>query len=95
MAETIEILLPIPEVALPVTMPSPRLDDLRGRVLGLIHNGWRSLGVTYEEWVKTLTEKYGVAATIEKRKSASSPLPEADLEELAMKADVVITGLGN
>ena len=74
---------------------APRVDSLNGKVIGLLANGWRSLDYSYDEFKKLLKEKYEVAEIISKRKPGSSPMPLADLEDVAARADVVISALGN
>ncbi len=74
---------------------APRIDSLNGKVIGLLANGWRSLDYSYEEFKKLLEEKYEVAEVIIKRKPGSSPLPIEELEDVAARADAVISALGN
>ena len=64
-------------------------------MIGLLANGWRSLDYSYDEFKKLLEEKYEVAEVIIKRKPGSSPLPLEELEDVAARADAVISALGN
>lgn len=74
---------------------APRADSLNGKVVALLANGWRSLDTTYDEFRELLYERYQVAEIIDKRKGGSSPLPLEDLEDVARRADVAVSGLGN
>lgn len=96
MAGTIEVLLPIAEgeererVRL-----APRLESVAGKTIGFINNDWISLDITYDEFRRLLQGRWEARGVIEKRKPKSSPLSPADLDDLARRADAVITGLGN
>ena len=96
MNKTVEILLPGAEALGDKKVRlAPRLETLSGKTIGLINNDWISLDLTYEELQALLRGKHEVGDIIEKRKLKSSPLPPADLKELAEKADAVISALGN
>ena len=90
------ILMPYAEASSDDTTDlAPRIDSLNGKVIGLLANGWRSLDYSYDEFKKLLEEKYEVAEVIIKRKPGSSPLPLEELEDVAARADAVISALGN
>ena len=91
----LELLLPVPNAA-PEELPvATRLASLRGRTVGLIHNGWWSLGVTYEVFEKLLLEKHEISQTVTKRRPHEEPLSPEAFDDLAARADAVICGLGN
>ncbi len=92
--QMVEILLPSAEAGAAKQKVSPRIPSLKGKTIGFIDNGWRSLGIVFDEYTRMLKESEGVAKIIHKKKGASSPTPKAAMEELA-QADAVITGLGN
>ena len=92
----IEVLLPTPELEGDQQVRlAPRLEALAGSTIGLINNGWLSLDTTYDEFQHLLRSQWEVRELIVKAKAKSSPLPQADLEELARRAHAIITGLGN
>ena len=74
---------------------APRLTGLQGKTVGLISNGWRSIGISYGELRKLLEEEFEVTNVVEKHATVSGPVPAEDFEELAAQVDAVITGLAN
>ncbi|MCS7206692.1 MAG: hypothetical protein NZ951_01985 [Dehalococcoidia bacterium] len=96
MASTIEVLLPIAETEDGHKLRlAPRLETLAGKTIGFINNDWISLDITYDEFKRLLQSQWEVRGFVEKRKAKSSPLPPHDIDDLARRADAVITGLGN
>lgn len=74
----------------------PRFPDLRGKVVGLLDNSKPNADKLEERFEELLREKYGVAGVIKRRKiSAQQGALKQDLDELAAKADFVISGLGD
>ena len=92
---SLEVLVPIAESTAEGLPLAPRVDDLRGKTVGFIHNRWKCLDVIYEVFEDLLHERHGVADVVTKSKRASSPLDDADMEDLVQNCDVVVTGLGN
>ncbi|MDO8672548.1 MAG: hypothetical protein Q7O66_14125 [Dehalococcoidia bacterium] len=72
-----------------------RPDDLRGLTVGLVDNGWWSLGVVLERYRHLLAERFGITDVIHYKKKLSSPSPSEAIDDLAAKCQVVIAGLGN
>ncbi len=80
---------------------APRPVDLRGKTVGVVDNGmWLSFAVVVERYKELLKEHYGVSDVIyvnlekegvEKGKARRQEC----IDELALKVDVVFTGLGN
>ena len=74
----------------------PRFPDLRGKVVGLLDNSKPNADKLEERFEELLREKCGVAGVIKRRKiSAQQGASKRDLDELAAKADFVISGLGD
>lgn len=74
----------------------PRFSDLRGKVVGLLDNSKPNADKLEERFEELLREKCGVTGVIKRRKiSAQQGAPKQDLDELAAKADFVISGLGD
>ena len=96
MKDTVEVLLPIAEGSAPEVAPlAPRLPTLEGRRIGLITNGWRSLGVVYDLYRQRLIDDRGVRDVVEKRATPSGPIVEDDYQDLLGAVDGVIVGLAN
>jgi hypothetical protein len=74
----------------------PQFTELRGKVLGLLDNSKPNMDKLAERFAAQLTEKYGVAKVISRRKlTAQQGAPKEYLDELASQADFVISGLGD
>lgn len=74
----------------------PRLRDLNGKVVGFLDNGKPNADALEARFEELLKESYGIAGVIRRRKlSAQQGAPEACLNELAARADVIISGLGD
>ncbi|GBD11065.1 hypothetical protein HRbin23_00716 [bacterium HR23] len=96
MPGTVEVLLPIAEAEEGQKLRlAPRLETVAGKTIGFINNDWLALDITYDEFKRLLQSQWEVKGFIEKRKPKSSPLPPSDLDDLARRADAVVTGLGN
>lgn len=74
----------------------PKLNDLRGKVLGLLDNSKPNADKLGDRFEHLLREKYGVAGIIRRRKlTAQEGAPKQFLDELAAQADFVLSGLGD
>jgi len=74
----------------------PQFTELRGKVIGLLDNSKPNADKLAERFAELLTEKYGVAKVVSRRKlTAQQGAPKQDLDELASQADFVISGLGD
>ena len=75
---------------------APRLGDLKGKILGVLHNGRQGNGVVFDEIVRMLDSKYAFKDVIRRTKPrAFNIAPNDMLEELINSCDVVITGVGD
>lgn len=73
-----------------------RLEDLEGKAVGLLDNGKPNAGVLLARLGELLTQKYGVARVVMKRKYMGVNNPAGPLlEELALECQVVVTGSGD
>ncbi len=90
-----DMLLPVPETPIQGLPLAPRLSSLRGKTVGFIDNGWRSLGLTLDLFEELLYERHEVAGIIKKKTAAGVPLTKEEFADMASKADAVICGLGN
>jgi len=74
----------------------PQFSQLRGKVVGLLDNSKPNADRLAERLAELLKEKYGVAGVITRRKlTAQQGAPKEYLDELAAKADFVLSGLGD
>lgn len=78
------------------TNMAPRLDDLNGRVLGLLANGKRNSDTLLDAVTSLLQDTYelGDVVRINKR-DVSRPAKQEIVDELLEKCDVVITAIGD
>ncbi len=90
-----ELLTPVAERPKTTARLAPRLDDLTGKTVGFIDNGWWSMRLLFDMLEVDLKERHGVARVIRQDKSKSSPVPRPQLEALAKECDAVVTALGN
>lgn len=96
MTDSVTILVPRGEDFSGASQPlASRVESLNGKVVALMANGWRSLDTCYDEFRNLLHERYEVSEVIEKRKLGAHPYSTEDLDDIARRADVAITGLGN
>jgi hypothetical protein len=73
-----------------------RPDSLSGLRLGLLANTKRNAEQFLEEVGKILTEQYGVASVVARKKpDITSVAPEPILDDLRTGADVVVVGVGD
>ena len=77
-------------------LPIMKLGEFSGKVVGFIDNAKPNFDLLVQEMATRLTEKYGAAEVIVRRKrGASMPADDEVIAELAEKCDVVITGMGD
>ena len=83
---------PIPASAVVATRP----ETLDGTVLGLLANGKRNADVLLGLVHEVLADRYEFGEVVARDKSnASRPCPQALMEEMAERCDVVITSSGD
>jgi hypothetical protein len=74
----------------------PQFSGLRGKVVGLLDNSKPNADKLAERFATLLQERYGVANVITRRKiTAQQGAPKEYLDELASRADFVLSGLGD
>lgn len=72
------------------------LDDLRGKTIGLVDDGWGGnwCHQFFEKLGELFTEKCGAAQVLHWEKPLlSKPSPDVLLEEVAAKCDAAVVGL--
>ena len=73
----------------------PQFSDLRGKTIGLLDNSKPNADKLAEHLAALLKERYGVADVVRRRKlTAQQGAPKEYLNELAKKADFILSGLG-
>jgi len=74
----------------------PRFGDLHDKIIGLLDNSKPNADKLGERFEQLLREKYGVAGVVKRRKlTAQQGAPKQYLDELAFRADFVLSGLGD
>jgi hypothetical protein len=82
-------------VAEPFT-PAARPASLSGKVIGILDNGKTKSDLLLREIQDLLRPEAGVVDVVMVRKpSAYRPAPDEQLDDLARRADAVITGIGD
>jgi len=72
------------------------LDTLRGKVVGFIDNSKPNFNHLVDDLAELLVARYGVASVVKHRKRAASiPAPDAVLDDVERRCDLVITGSGD
>ncbi|MDO8530985.1 MAG: hypothetical protein Q7T26_02285 [Dehalococcoidia bacterium] len=75
---------------------APRIDTLRGKRIGLLDNGWRSMDTLLPAFRDLLQQRDDVSqALLCEKRSDGIGAPKAMLDDLARDSDFVINGLGN
>jgi hypothetical protein len=74
----------------------PKFPDLKGKIVGLLDNSKPNADALEECLAELLRKKYAVAGVIKRQKiTAQQRAPKQDLDELAARADFIISGLGD
>jgi hypothetical protein len=74
----------------------PQFSDLRGKTIGLLDNSKPNADKLTERLAELLKQRYGAADIIRRRKiTAQQGAPKQYLDELASKADLILSGLGD
>jgi hypothetical protein len=75
---------------------APRPKSLEGKRVGFVDNSKRNSDKVLQYLDELLRERYGIAASIHRRKPTSARVvPPEMLEELARECDVVVPGVGD
>ena len=76
--------------------PAPRPASLAGKVIGILDNGKPRSDLLLREVQALLRSEASVADFVLVRKaSAYRPAPDAQLDDLARRADAVVAGIGD
>jgi len=74
----------------------PQFSDLRGKTIGLLDNSKPNADKLTERLAELLKQRYGAADIIRRRKiTAQQGAPKQYLDELASKAHLILSGLGD
>ncbi|MFC1993710.1 hypothetical protein ACFLVI_00425 [Chloroflexota bacterium] len=93
--ETIKILDPTYEVKETVEATRPVLDELKGKTIAFLSNGWPSLPAVFDTLEKSLRTEHGIAITLMRDIPLSEPAPDALLDEVVRGCDAAVVALGN
>jgi hypothetical protein len=79
-----------------VATRAPRVGDLNGKVLGVLHNGRQGNRVLLDEIVRVLASKYSFKEVVRVTKPrAFNIAPDDIFDTLVRRCDAVITGVGD
>ncbi len=74
----------------------PRFSDLNGKIIGLLDNSKPNADMLEARFEELLKQSYNIAGVIRRRKlTAQQGAPKEYMEDLAAKADFIISGLGD
>ena len=76
-------------------IPPPRLDDLRGRTVGIISNGKEGTAPFFAHIDALLRTRYGVANVVQRIKASLSAPAERTIMDEAATWDAAIAGVGD
>ncbi len=94
MSSKVALLVPEGRVkALPIP-PPPRMGELKGKVVGFLHNGKPNADILLARLADLLREKYGLAQARMRSKPRVTE-PAEFLEELAGECHGVVNALGD
>lgn len=75
---------------------APALPNLTGKTIGVLHNNKLNASLMLTAIADLFVERHGCKMIeVFDKTNASAPAPSATLEEMAEKADFIITGLGD
>lgn len=75
---------------------APRVNDLNGKVICFLNNGKPNADILLSRIEEVLSKQFKFSQVIRQNKgSVSRPVPEALIEELAGKCDVVVNAIGD
>jgi hypothetical protein len=95
-ATRLQILDPTVEAIPDSTVLAPRPGDLNGKVVGLLSNGKRNADKLLDAVQSLLEDTYEFSGTVRlNKRDASRPAPQAIVDELLEKCDLVITATGD
>lgn len=75
-------------------VPGP-LPTLRGKVVAILNNRWKSMDLVAERFEAALGREHGVAEVLHRVIPISAPAPAELLDEVASRADLAVVGLAN
>ena len=72
-----------------------RVDNLNGKVAGILSNRKPNADIFLERVEELLKERYTFAEILKREKGISTPVPEGVVNELAERCDFVINAIGD
>ncbi len=94
MSSKVKLLVPEGRVrAVPIALP-PRLGELKGKVIGFMHNGKPNADILLSRLASLMQKKYDPLETRSRSKSLVSE-PADFIEELASECQGVVNALGD
>ena len=96
----IEVLNPTAKAASVEAEIAPRIDDLNGKVIGLLENGKPNADIFLSRVGELLGQNFKSVEIVYTQKPGEStgggfPLPAEQMEKLATKCDAVVNGVGD
>jgi hypothetical protein len=96
MKEYIEILDPTAKTTVKPEKTAPGLNDLNGKVIGLVDNRKPNFDIFLERLEELLSQRIRFAGIVHLKKGgtgATVPLTPREMEELVVKCDAVVYGV--
>ena len=84
-----------PQAAPPEQAAAPRIDDLRGKFIGVLYNEKPNGDILLARLEKRLAEAFGTSGSIWRLKHPGARVTDEVLNELADKCDFIINGIGD
>ena len=72
-----------------------RIAGLKGRTIGIANNSWNCMNVIANEYSSRLLRDYGVKEIVVHNGSSAVRLPKPMIDDLVIRCDAVIVGIGN
>jgi len=98
-SKIIEVLNPTARPLSVETEIAPRIDDLNGKVIGLLDNGKPNFDIFLDRIEKLLCRRFKIAEIVRASKGgqvgAGAALPLDQMERLLTKCDAVVNGMGD
>ena len=94
MSSKVKLLVPEGRVRTTPISPASRLGELKGKVIGFLHNGKPNADILLSRLASLMQKKYGLLETRSRSKPRVSE-PADFIEELASECQGVVNALGD
>ena len=96
--KVIEVLNPTARAVTVEQEIAPRVDDLNGKVIGLLNNGKPNFTIFLSRVEELLSQRFKFAEVVHVDKAiagsgVAAPLPADEMEKFAAKVEVVVNGM--